>query len=239
MDFTSLYRGFIKKSPEEDRAQIAAGFQDIIKRGVRTKLRLVNYYKGLPLSYPATPVEIERGVLELDVHQQQAVVLDATRFTFIKCDYFDHAILAETKDVDVRRMTASLYNFSFVEILAELRSSLRLDLEPPTDAEVKGDGIFITGKVVDLSLGGFSIRPEVHCELPQMAEVTLQVMVPNLLQGTLSSMEAKGRHVETVNPGGEEICRFSIDDDAKNEGLLSRFIFQRQVEIIRELKEQS
>ena len=42
---------------------IIAGFQDILKRGLRVSCKLVNYYKGLPLSYPATLVEIDRGIL--------------------------------------------------------------------------------------------------------------------------------------------------------------------------------
>ena len=236
MDFAPYYRTNVKKSVKEDREQIIAGFQEIVKSGARVGLRLVNYYRGLPLSYPATLVEVTRGVLELDVHRQQAVALENNRHTFVKCDYFDSAILAEVMNVNVRSMTASLRRFSFVQILAENRSSLRLELEPQTDAELRWEGSVHTGKVLDLSLGGFSIRTADHCEIPKGAEATVIVMVPNLLQNTLSKLETKATLVESSREGDWDICRFCIVADLQSEALISRFIFQRQVEIIRELK---
>jgi hypothetical protein len=239
MDFAPYYRTSIKKSVDEDRALIVAGFQDILKRGMTVGIRLVSYYKGLPLSYPATLVEVDRGVLEMDVHKQQAVALSANRHTFIKCDYFDSAILAEAQNVNVRSMTASLRNFTFVRIMAENRNSLRLELEPPTDAEIDWNGNIVKGRVIDLSLGGFSIEVSESIHIPDRTEVPLTVMVPNLLQNTVSRLQTKAKHVGTNKGAGSDICRFSFEADPVAEGLLSRFIFQRQVEIIRELKEKS
>lgn len=237
MHFSRFYRTNIKKSLDEDRVLILARFQEILNRSALS-LRLVNYYKGLPLSYPATLVEMNRGILELDVHQQQAVALHATRYTFIKCQEFDCPILAEVQNVDVHRMTASLRNFTFVDIMAEQRSALRLELEPQTEAEIRGAGVLLKGKLFDISLGGFSIRPAERCEFPDGSEVTLRVMVPNLLQNTLSCVETKAKHIKTLREEDKELCLFSIDADAQCEAVISRFMFQRQVEIIRELKEQ-
>jgi len=239
MDYSHYYHTRIKTSLDDDREGIIAGFQDIVKREVRTSCRLVNYYKGLPISYPASMVEVNHGTLELDVHQQQAYVIDATRRVFIKCDYFNCAILAEVQNANVLRMTASLVNFTFVEIMAERRDSLRLGLETPTDAEIGCAGLNIPGKLLDLSLGGFSIRTAERCPLGKGVEVQLRVKVPNLLQNTQTSIETKACHIETVSTGPDDICRFSFETDPQSEGVISRFIFQRQVEIIREIKEAS
>jgi len=239
MDFSHHYHTRIKTSLDEDRATIIAGFQDIIKRGARPACRLVNYYKGLPISYPASIVEMQSGVLELDVHQQQAVVIERTRRVFIKCDYFDSAILAEVQNADVRRMAASLKNFTFVEIMAERREALRLELEAPTEAEVSRDSVRLHGRLFDVSLGGFSIRTEDHCPFGTGVEVGLRVKIPNLLQNTTTGIEARARHVETIAEPNGNICRFSFQADAQSEAAISRFIFQRQVEIIREIKEAS
>ena len=239
MDFTHCYHTRIKTSLDDDRAAIIAGFQDIIKRGDRPKFRLVNYYKGLPISYPATIAELNYGTLELDVHQQQAVVIDRSGHVFIKCDYFDCAILAEVQNVDVRRMTAAVKNFTFVEIMAERRDALRLELEPPTEAEISCDSIKLPGRLFDISLGGFSIRTAERCPFGKGAEVRLRVMVPNLLQNTVTGIQTTACHVETISKGDSDICRFSFQADAQSEAAISRFIFQRQVEIIREIKEAS
>jgi hypothetical protein len=227
----------IKKSVDDDRATIVAGFQDIIKRGIRTRFRLLNYYKGLPISYPATIVELNNGILELDVHQQQTVAIERTKLVFIKCDYFDSAILAEVQSADIRRMTASLRNFKFVEIMAERRDALRLELETPTEAEISHDTTKLSGRLFDISLGGFSIRTDERCPVGKDEDVRLRVMIPNLLQNTLTGVETNACHLETTNEGNDFICRFSFQADAQSETTISRFIFQRQVEIIREIKE--
>jgi hypothetical protein len=239
MNFSHYYHTRVNASVDEDRSTIVAGFQDIIKRGVRVNCRLINYYKGLPLSYPATIVEIDRGLLELDVHQQQAVAIDRTRRVFIKCDYFNNAILADVQNANVRRMTATLRNFAFVEIMAEKRDALRLELEPPTVADISAGALSLSGKLFDLSLGGFSIRTEERCALEKGVEVSLRVMIPDLLQNTLIKIETKACHIGTLNEGQYDICRFSIQADVQTEAVISRFIFQRQVEIIRAIKEAS
>ena len=238
MDFANYYHTRIKSSLDDDRASIIDGFRDIIKRGARPNFRLVNYYKGLPISYPAAIVEMERGILDLDVHQQQAVAIDRARRVFIKCDYFDSAIVAEVQNVDVRRRTAALRNFTFVEIMAERRDALRLELEQPTEAEINGDAGKLTGRLFDISLGGVSIRTE-RCPFGKGTEVQLRVMIPNLLQNTLSSLEVRACHVETTRDGQGDICRFSFEGNAHTETAISRFIFQRQVEIIKEIKDAS
>jgi len=237
MDFSHYYHTKIRSTFDEDRAEILAGFLDIIKRGVRVSFRLLSYYKGLPISYPATIVELNNGILELDVHQQQTVAIERTRQVFIKCDYFDSALLAEVQSTDLRRMTAALKNFRYVDILAERRESLRLELEPQTAAEIIGDATKISGWLYDISLGGFSIRTAGHSPLGKQAEVRLRIQVPNLLQNTLTAIETKARHVESIHEGDDDICRFSFHADAQSEATISRFIFQRQVEIIREIKE--
>ena len=234
-----FYRECTRASIQEDHAEIVDGFHDVVKRGARVGLRLVNYYKGLPISYPATLVEMSGGVLELDVHPQQAVALEATRCTFIKCSHFDRPLLAEVQNVDVRRMMASLHKFRFVEIMAEQRVSLRLELESPSDADILIEGSPVEGKVMDISLGGFSIRPSRRCPLNEGTEVMLRVMVPDLVQNKETSLEIKARIVENVTEESGDICRFSILSDAQAEGVISRFIFQRQVDLIRELKEKS
>ena len=239
MDLSAYYRTNVKKSVDEDRLQIVNSFRDILKQGTRVGFRLVNYYKGLPLSYPATMVELDRGFLELDVHKQQAVALEKNGYTFIKCDHFDSAILAQAQNVNVRSMTASLRNFTYVQILAENRNSLRLELEPQTEAEINWQGAIYHGNIIELSLGGLSVRSDHACDIPHGSDVKLKIMVPNLLQNTLNKLETTATLISTGKVDGWHISRFSIVADPQSEGLLSRFIFQRQVEIIRELKENS
>ena len=138
--------------------------------------------------------------------------------------------------VNVRRMSTFLTNFIFVDILAERRNSLRLDLEPTTAASIRLDRGVLSGQVCDISHGGLAIRTDERCELETGVEAGLTFMVPNLLQNTLAGVQSKGTLVEIVDEGHHDICRFEIEPDSQSESLISRYIFQRQVELIRELK---
>lgn len=232
------YRSATQKSIHEDRSEIMAAFREITKRGPGVQLKLVNYYKGLPISYPATLAEVNGEVLELDVHPQQAVALQKSGRTCIKCSHFEHALLAEVKDADVRRQMASLYDLSFVDIMAEQRGALRLELEPSCEVVVTCEGRSLSGKVLDISLGGCSVLLEEAAPIGQGSNATLKIQVPNALQNTSTPVEVESTLVGTGGSDGE-ICRFSNTLDAYAEGVISRFIFQRQVDLIRELKELS
>jgi hypothetical protein len=239
MLFSRFYRTHIDSSETDDRAQIISGFEQIVDHGLPVEFKLVNYYKGLPLSQKATLVDIARGVMDLDVRRQQAVVLGEVRHTFIMCDYFDFPILADVQNVDVSRMMAWLHNFTYVEILAEQRGSLRLELEEPTKAEIEWGGYLLEGRLFDLSLGGCCISLPGRSGISQGSEATLRLLVPNLLQRTLTSLEIKAQHIETVGSGRSYVSRFSMNADLQSEAVISHFMFQRQVEIIRELADRS
>lgn len=235
----TYYRAAIKNSLEEDCAEILAGFRELIKRGSGTGVKLVNYYKGLPISYAATLVEVAGDVLELDVHPQQAVALGISGRTCIKCGKFSHSLLAEVKDADVRRMMASLHRFSYVDIMAEQRASLRLQLDPPCDAEIALPSGRLAARALDVSLGGFSVRTSQPTQLVKGDEVVLTVMIPNVLHNSVTPLRVDATVVDTSSGVDGDLCRFSICSDGVAEGVLSKFIFQLQVELIRELKEMS
>ncbi|QWV97805.1 PilZ domain-containing protein [Geomonas nitrogeniifigens] len=235
----NFYRPTVQASLEQDSAEILANFKEIIKSGSGTRVKLVNYYKGLPISYPATLVEVSGQVLELDVHPQQAVALGLSGRTCIKCGAFSHTLLADVKDADVRRMTASLHNFSYVDLMVEQRASLRLELDPPCEAEITVSGRKVAARALDVSLGGFSALTPQPTQLGKGDEVLLKVMMPNLLHNTVAPLEVPATVVDVAGCDAGELCRFSISSDSQAEGVLSRFIFQRQVDLIRELKEMS
>lgn len=235
----NFYRPNVKSSLDEDCAEILANFRDLLKRGSGTGVKLVNYYKGLPISYPATLVEVSGQALELDVHPQQAVALGLSGFTCIKCGNFNSALLAEVKYSDVRRMMATLHRFSYVDLMVEQRASLRLELDPPCDGEIALPGRTLSIKALDLSLGGFSVKTSEPSQLARGDEVSLRVMIPNLLQNTTTPLQVDATVVDAVEESEGDLCRFTIISDPQAEGILSRFIFQRQVDLIRELKELS
>lgn len=236
-DFSRLYRTSVRNSIDEDRHDTVETFREIIRQRSLVRLSLVNYYRGVPICYHATAVEMDRGTLELDIHRHQAVALADNGQTFIKCDDFPSPMLALVQNVNVRKMAASLRNFVFVEIMAERRSALRLELDPQLEARVRLGATVIPARVLDISLGGVCLQlPEPW--YAEGAEVLLQLAVPDPLQKGSTLVEAEALHVGTFDRDGSggDLCRFSMRMDHLSERAISRFMFQRQVEIIREIK---
>lgn len=129
MDISSLYHTAIEKSYDEDHAKIVETLQDLIKQG-KTNVKLVNFYQGLPLAFPATLVSISHATLDMDLHQQQAVAISHDRFTFIRCSAFKHDVGAHVRYINLRKQAVSVDRFFFAEIMAERRNTVRLSLTP-------------------------------------------------------------------------------------------------------------
>ncbi len=238
MDFTHLYSTRPRKSVDEDFADIIATFQDLLESG-RTGIKLINYYHGLPLCYPASIEGVEHGMIDLDIHPQQAVAIERDKYTFIKCDAFPHTIGAHVQYINVHKRTAVLMRFFFAEIMAEQRNAIRLRLNPATDAAFESPGGTVHGKLYDLSAGGASVLVEQAVDIPDDTELTLQFMVPNIIQNTHTIVATPARYVDTLERPGSSLMRFTITPDKNVEQHISHYVFQRQVEIIRDLKEAS
>ena len=66
-DPTNIYSTRIVKSFDEDQAEIFADLKNALAGNKLPPLKLINYFKGLPLIYTATVATIERNMLDLDV----------------------------------------------------------------------------------------------------------------------------------------------------------------------------
>ncbi len=238
MDFSFLYSTRIEKTYDDDQAQILETFKNLAKQG-KLGVSLINYYKGLPLSYPATIEAVSNGALELDIHPQQAVAIDKYRYAFIRCPAFPHVVGAHVLYVNVRKQAATLRNFFFAEILAERRSTIRLELEPPTEAAFQFGGESLPGTLVNLSMQGAAILSDNSSPSEEAFDTTLQFKLPNIIQNTLAIVKAPARYLGTTELETSKVFRFSMAPDKALEQQISQYIFQRQVEIIRELKEMS
>jgi len=237
MDVTSIYSTRIIKSFDEDQSEILAVFAHALKNKTLPPIKLINYFKGLPLIYTATIAGVERNTLDLDVQPQQAVAMAATRYTLIRCKQFPHDIAAQVQYSNAARHSASLCKLCFVEIMAERRNSIRLELAQYTPASFHFEGQEISGKLFDISTGGAAVKVDDCYDIPTGSEVTLNLLFPDLLHGSIFPCKVKARLVNILGHASPYTCCFTIQLEKIQEQQLSRYIFQRQIEIIRDLKD--
>jgi hypothetical protein len=239
MDFTSLYSTRIKTNFDDDQVEILNMFKQKVASKDASKVTIVNYYKGLPIIYPATVLGVDRGNLDLDINPQQAVAIASDHYTLIRCKQFTNDILAHVQYVNIKKHAVSLNKLCYVDLLAEKRGAVRLNLEPPVRATIKHEDQAFPGELLDISVQGIAISVESFLPLDSGTEVSVKFMLPDpvLQKQTLILVPAT-----LVSVGGISSpyrATFRIAPEKHQEQLISRYSFQRQVEIIRDLKEVS
>ncbi|MFA7404864.1 MAG: PilZ domain-containing protein [Pelobacteraceae bacterium] len=237
MDFTSLYSTRIQTTFDDDQAEILKTFLEKYPTKDGSKVSLTNYFRGLPITYPATILGVERGNIDLDVNPQQAVAIASDHYTLIRSSLFPNPIVAHVQYVNIKRHVASVNKLCFVEVLAEKRAAVRLSLEPPVRAKIMYENQEVVAYLVDISTQGLALTVDDYVDLAIGAEMSIKFMLPDsvLLKQTLIKVPAT--LVDIVGDASPYRYRFRISPEKHQEQLISRYSFQRQVEIIRGLKD--
>lgn len=215
----------------KDSAEIFAILAAIQKGTLKNDLRLLNFYREVPVSYGAEVLTVEPDTAELLVHQVQAVVIDQERLTILKSAHFPRDVIARANYVSVEKSRVLVSQPSYAVVRADRRMSVRVELESSVCVSFYGQDEPVEGKLHDMSLTGISIRVPSDPGIDLSEKGELMVTLP---AGTIT-VPASLLKVIQIQDG----CRlvFEIEPDRTAELSISKFIFQRQVEIIKELKE--
>lgn len=233
MIVTDLYSTRIQKTFDEDQAEIVS----ILKANPGKKLKLINYYKGLPLSYPATVASIDKGIVDLDVQKEQALAIKASHSVFIRSEIFKHDVFAQVQFVDIKRGAASFVKFTYVEIMAERRDFIRM--EPHMHPVVTIDspfGIF-DGTLCDISISGANVSILDSCPLETDSNASIRFMLGDMEQDHRFEVTAPSRLTIIKGDTLPRNYIFALTPDKSLDRQLSQYIFQRQIEIVREIKD--
>lgn len=219
---------------QKDSNAIIKVFQDIHAGAIPCDVKLLNYYREIPVSFGATITNVMDDRVDMNVHQNQAVVMKHAKQTLIKCEYFPnglgvHSYVAMS---NINSGRAILTRFAYAQITAERRGAVRVEIDFPLQGTFSAQGVVLVGDLADISVTGASIN------LPVMPTADLNVegaFICNLPNGRIEVSAKLLKYIETEK-GCRAIVTFTPDN--KQELLVSQFIFSLQVEIIRDLKDQ-
>lgn len=211
-----------------------------MKGMVGKRFQFLNYYKEIPVSYDAKLLNVEHEMAEFEVHEYQAKVIEIERKVLI----FRHELNPQPEDLysevfyaNVAKKRVILQKFGYAKIRSSLRRFVRVTLDRPVHAGIMLEGDIIQGTLKDISLGGASISltsqkiPRPGLELP------ITLMIPD---GSGSNIMEVGLTASVIHVKGDDapcICVVEFHPEKQSQQQISYFINQRQVEIIKELKE--
>lgn len=239
MDF-SYYDKVVRGTEREDNLLIV----QFLKGMVGQTFSFLNYYKEIPVSYDARLVAVENEMAEFEVHEYQAKVITFEKRVLIRCHEkspVPEDLVGEVFYVSASRKKVILSRFHYAKIRSDLRRFVRVCLDDRrSDADIYCENEIISASVKDISLGGVALQvngPVGSLEVGK--EVNLILKLKSIEDLAPSEIGVSAHVVKLVTDQSPVICFLEFHSERHSQQALAYYINQRQVEIIRELKELS
>ncbi len=231
---SDVYRLVTVDDGKSDTAAIIKVLSEMASGRLKSDIRLLNYYHELPVSYGAAINAMENDSVELAIHEHQAVIIKNDNITLIKSKHFHNelAVHCYAAYVNVPKKKVILHNFAYAQVRAERRESVRVKVNGRLPVLFSCENMKIEGTMVDISGSGLSVLSAV---VPAISDEQAGGLSFTLVG---KSLEVPGSFVRVVShDGAGYICIFKMNLDRMSDNVVSKFIYERQVEIIQELKE--
>ncbi|MSN24275.1 MAG: PilZ domain-containing protein [Geobacter sp.] len=230
------YDKAVRGTEDEDKLVVLQFLSGMIGQ----KFSFLNYYKEIPVSYDATLLSVENEMAEFAVHEYQAKVISFERKALI----YSHAksnlkedIVGEAFYVSPARKRVVLCNFAYARIRSDMRRFVRVLLDRPVEADLIFEDEIIKGNVKDISLSGAAMSIMSSDSLVCGQVVTLLLSLPESGSNGIVKVAANATIIKTIGERAPFTCVIEINADKDTQLKIAHYINQRQVEIIRELKE--
>ena len=234
------YYDKVIRGTEKEDFQLIVQF---LKEMVGETFLFLNYYKEIPVSYNARLLSVEHDMAEFEVHEYQAKVMALEKNVLIYSHPklpVDEDLVGEVFYVSVARRKAVLTRFHYAKIRSGLRRFVRVCLEGrKADVDIHpGDGAtVIPASINDISLGGISLRLNEKNGLEPGQDVNLILKLESPDASGITEIGALCTIVRVTGDSPPYTCIAEFHSDRHSQQALAYYINQRQVEIIKELKE--
>lgn len=229
-----IYHLVTVENGKSDTAAIVKVFSDMLSGRLKNDIRLVNYHNEVPVSYASTISTVETDSIELSVHEHQAVLMKHDKWTLIKSRHFHNQLSVHcyTSYINLPKKAAILHNFAYAQIRADRREAVRVKVHGSLPVTFSYDNVILEGSLVDISATGASmlssVVPATVADQPGMFSFTL----------VDAKLVVSGSFVRSIKKEDDKhICILQMKPDIKSDNIIGQFIYQRQVEIIQELKD--
>jgi len=213
--------------------------------GEDRQVKLINVYKGVPISNEAMIINVINDRITLKFHQGQALLLNLEGQTYILSKLFSKPIKAAVMTINTLEQIAILTNFSFSDPVFRKREHIRVELDydnaPTVIISASDSNVRLFGKLNDISLYGIGVivialQDIIKRSFSENAEVKLQFSLPVPGEDEFLDFTLWGeiRHIDR----SQENFKLGIQTYPGKKMLpyLQKFITHRQAEILEEIE---
>jgi hypothetical protein len=230
------YDKAVRGTEREDMLVILQFLQGMIGQ----KFSFLNYYKEIPVSYDATLLSIENEMAEFAVHEYQAKVINMEKKTLIyshPLSPFSEDLIGEAFYVSASKKRVVLCNFGYSIIRSDMRRFVRVLLDNPVESELIFDGDILKANVKDISLGGAAISTMSADLLVPGLDINIFLKLPDYNSNSRLEVGMRATIVKVIGLSAPYTCFIEFHAEKHSQQQIAYYINQRQVEIIKELKD--
>jgi len=226
----------VRGTEREDMMVIFQFLQEMIGQ----KFSFLNYYKEIPVSYDATLLSVEHEMAEFSVHEYQAKVINIEKRTLIHThplSQFPEDMIGEAFYVSPAKKRVVLCNFGYAKIRSDMRRFVRVLLDNPVEAELLFEGDILKGNVKDISLGGAAISTMSADLLVPGLDINIFLKLPEHSGTPRHEVGMSATIIKVIGTSAPYTGIIEFHAEKHSQQQIAYYINQRQVEIIKELKE--
>jgi hypothetical protein len=224
-------------SEADEQLRFIGRFQEIVALNAASSLTLTNIYQELPITHPASITDIRGRHLELSTCELQLAAIMHCDEAYLRSPHFDFPILGQMDSIDIRRGLVRLSNFSYADLQSENRETVRVRFKRPTSIIIHCALERISGVIHDISLGGCRINTLTRKGLEDAQEIAVELKVLDKTSGLPNCTRIPSSVVKISGDSAPFNCVFSFNHTSQSERFLSVLINQRQLEIVKELRD--
>jgi len=203
------------------------------------QIKLLNIYKGLCINTSATIVKYNEDGVYIKFEHFQGIVMKLEKETVLQSSSFSQDIKAKVKFINLEKKIALVEGFSFVNGNANARKYSRVSCSARTPIIISQFGATLSGEILDISISSIAVQLKYAKLVDHIRAdtVMLSFVLPNRnsLEGSVKiSVESKVI-LSTCKDGICKIVCELLKDDV-NESILMEYVYNRQKEIIVEVK---
>jgi len=230
--FDKIVRG----TEQEDNLVIV----QFLKGMIGQRFSFLNYYKEIPVSYDATLLNVENEMAEFEVHEYQAKAINLERRALIYSHEKSQVLedmSGEAFYINIAKKRVILCKFGYGKIRSNRRRFVRVQLDTPVGVDLAFDNDILTGSIYDLSLGGAAMLVNSKELLVPGSDINVFLKLPDNQSAKIIEVGMSATVVKVVGDEAPFTCYIEFHAEKHSQQQIAYYINQRQVEIIKELKD--
>lgn len=234
----------LKKS--SDAKKIIAKFS--LAASEEREVKLLNVYKGVPISYSASIIRVINDRLTLKVHKNQALCLNLEGQTYIVSNIFSNPVKAKVMSVNTVEQIAILTDLSIASVTIGKRGTVRVSFDREDQGNVviiaRDTEVRLLGKLNNISVNGIgvdviAIQRVILENFSESSNVYIHMSLPLASTSDYQDITLPGiiRYIGSDQEKYKLGIQIAPNDQTKEQ--INLYINQRQSEIMEEVEKYS